>query len=363
MTTDAPRRLAPLSAMALAVGLLPGAAGADRLVTGVSYSTVYGATAQVDLGFTDILSSGVDLRLGYRGGSEGHGTSLALTRDWEFGDTGLGRDTVLTFGIEGYSRDWDFQSYRRETYTAALSLGAGLTERARYSVGIFAQHDDLEESDDDVSPLILKDLGDSHASGIDLGLTWSNRQKGASFAPGTEARIDLRRAGFGSGRDFSQVSVNAETFLPMGRGTILNLGFDGGLVSSNDGDYVTLLDRATMGGGMLRGFTFDGIGPRDMDTDDALGGTRYLAASAELFVPTPRDNLWLGAFYDIGTLWHLPGLDGADIDDDLYWRQSVGLSMTFETRIGRVNTSLAKPIAEREGDDIQYVSVSLSTTF
>ena len=46
-----------------------------------------------------------------------------------------------------------------------------------------------------------------------------------------------------------------------------------------------LSNRFFVGGNNLRGFQFGGIGPRDRDTDDKLGGNLYYVGSAELRFP------------------------------------------------------------------------------
>lgn len=337
---------------------------ADALVAGASYSTVYGATVQGDLTFSDILSSGVDLKIEHREGDEGRGSLIDARRSWGFGRTILGDATTLELGLNGYQRDWDFLSYKRKSYGLTLGVDAYLTRHLSYNAGLFAQQDDLSAHDSaSTSDLILQDMGSSHSAGLDLGVTWSNRAPGETFAPGVTLNAGMRASGLGNAREFNQWQFSADSFLPAFRDTVLNLGISGGTVKSSSDDYVSITDRAMLGGEAMRGFVFDGIGPRDPTTGDALGGTRYIAATAELFIPTAQEGLWLGAFYDVGSLWHLPGINDPTVDDSLHWRESLGLSLSYETRFGRVSGALAAPITKREEDEVQNVSLSLSARF
>ena len=61
------------------------------------------------------------------------------------------------------------------------------------------------------------------------------------------------------------------------------------------GEDVRLLDAFFKGGETVRGFESSGFGPRDVCTDDALGGNIFVAGTAEVQFPLPvlaaRDRL------------------------------------------------------------------------
>ena len=82
-------------------------------------------------------------------------------------------------------------------------------------------------------------------------------------------------------------------------------------VGNND---LRMLDQFQMGPNLVRGFAPNGIGPRDINpfgTSDALGGTKYWGASAELQMPfwfLPKEVGLKGAVYaDAGGLWDYKG--------------------------------------------------------
>ena len=93
------------------------------------------------------------------------------------------------------------------------------------------------------------------------------------------------------------------------------------------GEDVRLLDAFFKGGETVRGFESSGFGPRDLDTDDALGGNIYVAGTAEVQFPLPllpREIGFKGAFFaDAGTLFDTDvarersGPTGIRIDDAL----------------------------------------------
>ena len=79
-------------------------------------------------------------------------------------------------------------------------------------------------------------------------------------------------------------------------------------------DQLRMLDHFQMGPNLVRGFAPNGIGPRDINpygTGDALGGTKYWGASAELQMPfwfLPKEVGLKGSVYaDAGGLFDYKG--------------------------------------------------------
>ncbi len=81
----------------------------------------------------------------------------------------------------------------------------------------------------------------------------------------------------------------------------------GGIIHGWGGEDVRLIDLFFKGGETVRGFDRAGYGPRDLNTDDALGGSIYWATTAEIRFPIPfvPDDLGISGavFADAGSLW------------------------------------------------------------
>jgi outer membrane protein insertion porin family len=117
-----------------------------------------------------------------------------------------------------------------------------------------------------------------------------------------------------------------------------------------------------MGPSLVRGFAPAGIGPRDLTpgtNNDALGGTMYWGASAEMQTPLyflPKDvGVKLAVFADAGSLWDYKGptsyaatgetlqvgLDGAN-----KIRSSVGVGLVWDSPLGPLRFDLAYPLTK-----------------
>ena len=147
-----------------------------------------------------------------------------------------------------------------------------------------------------------------------------------------------------------------------------------------------------MGPNLVRGFAPNGIGPRDLTfvnftgTGDAIGGTKYWGASAELQMPfwfMPKEVGLKGAVYaDAGSLWGYQGptswaqtgeINGLvngkqcacamSFDDTNLVRTSVGVGLIWASPFGPLRFDYAIPITKGKYDIVQEFRFGGGTTF
>jgi outer membrane protein insertion porin family len=88
----------------------------------------------------------------------------------------------------------------------------------------------------------------------------------------------------------------------------------GGHVAAWGGGSLRVLDHFFLGPDLVRGFAPSGIGPRDLaaTSQDALGGSLYWGATADIVFPfpmVPKDSGLRGAlFADVGSVWNYDGV-------------------------------------------------------
>jgi outer membrane protein insertion porin family len=164
-------------------------------------------------------------------------------------------------------------------------------------------------------------------------------------------------------------------------------------------DQIRMLDHFKMGPNLIRGFAPNGIGPRDITnnallgyTGDALGGTNYWGASAELQMPfwfLPKEVGIKGAIYaDAGQLsgykgptsWiatnevNRPGCvpasatvvgtcTGLQFDDSDVIRSSVGVGLIWASPFGPLRFDYAVPLSKGQYDRVQQFKFGGGTSF
>jgi outer membrane protein insertion porin family len=151
---------------------------------------------------------------------------------------------------------------------------------------------------------------------------------------------------------------------------------------------VRLIDLFYKGGETIRGFDRGGFGPRDLLTNDALGGSTYWSATAEVRFPIPFLPQELGmsaaAFVDAGSLFGAgagaqalndPAICGTPppvppavptgvcLADSSAVRASAGASIIWESPLGPLRLDISKPFLKERFDDEQLIRFGASTRF
>ena len=109
------------------------------------------------------------------------------------------------------------------------------------------------------------------------------------------------------------------------------------------------------GGGSIRGYQFQKVGPLD-DENDPLGGRSLLEVSVELRLRL-TETLGVVPFIDGGTVFTEPDFRTEE-DDTIRW--AAGLGFRYFTLIGPLRLDFAVPLNKRDriDDDFQfYVSI------
>ncbi|RCL02061.1 MAG: outer membrane protein insertion porin family [Candidatus Tokpelaia sp. JSC189] len=127
---------------------------------------------------------------------------------------------------------------------------------------------------------------------------------------------------------------------------------------------------------MIRGFRFNGIGPMQRsgnNSDYFLGGTTYMATTAELQFPISivPDNFGMrgAVFADAATLYgntyepSCPNLETPVVNTASSWRTSAGVSLMWASPFGPLRFDYAWPIKKQNGDRVQNFNFGISTKF
>ncbi len=117
----------------------------------------------------------------------------------------------------------------------------------------------------------------------------------------------------------------------------------------------------------MRGFDPGGIGPRDADTDDALGGTAFSVVRLETEFPLglPSEyGITGGAFIDYGGAWDVDTDSGANIDSNEFIGRTVaGVSIFWNTPLGPLRFNWSEAIEAEDFDNTSNFDVTISTSF
>ncbi|MBR1240926.1 outer membrane protein assembly factor BamA [Bradyrhizobium sp. AUGA SZCCT0274] len=254
-------------------------------------------------------------------------------------------------------------------------------------------------SDGEASLPVRKELQSGRTLTSSVGYSLNYNTLDNNKNPTTGLLVDWKQDFAGIGGDVSYVksAIDAKYYTPLVADIVGLLRFQGGMLNQLGNDQLRMLDHFQMGPNLVRGFAPNGIGPRDINpygTGDALGGTKYWGASAELQMPfwfLPKEVGLKGAIYaDAGglfdyrgtTSWaqtgevNVPGCVrpttnpatpgtclGLQYDEGNVVRSSVGVGLIWASPFGPLRFDYAVPITKGKNDRTQEFRFGGGTSF
>ena len=186
---------------------------------------------------------------------------------------------------------------------------------------------------------------------------------------GFTAQIAQNFAGLGGSVRYLQSSGVFTSYFGFTPVWVLTAKADVGYINGWGGDSIRINDRYFKGGNTFPGFEIAGIGPRDTEFNEALGGNLYAIGELNLSVPNylpEQYGIRTGLFVDAGTLGTVDRSvlrSSPFIRDDLALRASTGLSVFWTSPLGPIRLDFAQVIKKETYDRTQVFRFSTATQF
>jgi outer membrane protein insertion porin family len=276
-------------------------------------------------------------------------------------------DRDLSAGVDAFHVTRDLQSessYDQRRTGGGLRLGYPLSEKWRQSLRYQIESNDIRNVSDNASRYIREQEGSRVTSAVSQRLTYDNRDSTLFPTDGLLSWLDMEVAGLGGDARYVSGKLGSSWYHPVFETWVFNLlGEVGGVTGYSDED-VAINERFFIGGNSLRGFKKSGIGPRDLVTDDALGGNLYYRGSAELTFPLSEELGLKGhTFSDFGSLWSVDNVSGPDVVDENALRAAAGLGLSWRSPMGPIRIDLAQPFLKEDYDQKESFRFSFGTRF
>ena len=333
-----------------------------ELTIGAGYSTTGGALGDISLRERNLLGKGQDLRLGLTVAQSQQQLDLSFTEPYFL-------DKKLAAGFDAFSRRTDFQdesSYDQKETGLGLRAGYELQPRLRHTLRYSLVADQITDVPASASIVVRSQAGKFVTSSIGNEFFYDALNRRFDPSDGYFVKYGIDVAGLGGSTRFVRNSASAGFYVPIfGSSVVGSVRGEAGIIESLDSKVIRLTDRYFLGGDNLRGFETAGVGPRDLSTDDAIGGNRYYAGTAELQFPLglPDEIDLQGAvFSDFGNLWgnedSFPNL----IDTNSI-RASVGVGVSWRSPFGPIRVDLAKALVKEDFDKTEFFRFNFGTRF
>ncbi|MDG6894936.1 outer membrane protein assembly factor BamA [Volucribacter amazonae] len=379
---------------------------------GIGYGTESGLSYQASIKQDNFLGMGSSVSLS--GSRNKYGTSISLGyNEPYFTKDGVSLGGNVFYETYDNSDNDTIASYSRTTYGLNGTLGFPVNENNAFYLGAGYTYNKLKNVYPEYNrSLYLESMNfDSwkfKASDFDVSFGWNYNSLNRGYFPtsGVKATLGGRVTAPGSDNKYYKLNFDATGFYPLNRDHTWVLS---GKVGANyadgfGGKRLPFYQNYTAGGlGSLRGFAYGGVGPQaiymsqssvqsgncggvsvdkscyDYINGDVVGGNAMATASVELIFPTPfvadknQRSVRTSVFVDAASVWNThwkkdkEGLSTSvttvDYGDPTRVRASAGVALQWQSPIGPLVFSYAKPIKKYDGDEIEQFQFSIGGTF
>jgi outer membrane protein insertion porin family len=340
-----------------------------ELSFGAGYSTSEGVIGDVSITERNLLGKGQFLRLRLAGSAERMQVDLSFTEPRFL-------DRNLAAGFDLFHKEIDLsssQSFVSRVSGGTVRLGFPITENLWLTNSYTLSSSEISDVLDDASLAIKQAQGEYLTSSWGTSLAYDARNHPKNPTKGVYFQVGTDLAGLGGDVQYVRVQGESRFYYPVTEKVTFVGRAMAGHIQGWGGEDVRLLDLFYKGGETIRGFDRAGLGPRDLLTGDALGGSTYWSATAEVRFPLPfiPDDLGMsGAFFaDVGSLYgagaEAKALNnkGVILADSSAIRASLGGSILWNSPLGPLRLDIAKAIIKQDFDEEQLIRFGASTKF
>ena len=360
-----------------------------ELSIGGGYTTGGGPTGgfvvEGSIAERNFLGRGQSIRLAVGGGQNSRDYTLSFTEPYF-----LGRRISAGFDIYRNTRQYN-EGYSSELTGGTIRFGLPITQVFTAQVAYNLTQESYAYTGDCLTSGVFdptkcgaggsRPLSPYIIDAIDNQSPWTKSSVSGSLIFNTIDNMQNPRNGSYANftTEVAGLGGNAQWVKFTGRGTHYQslsdeldlvglVAVGGGHIQTYGNNNLRVFDNFQTNDRIIRGFRYNGIGPRDASTGNHLGGTTYFNATAEAQFPLPLIPESIGlrgaVFADAATLYG-SNLSGATAvtGTDMKWRSSVGVGITWASPFGPLRVDYAVPVLKEDGDVVQNFNFGISTRF
>ena len=337
-----------------------------NLSFGASYSVASGVGLAIGFSERNFLGRGQFLSFDIAAGTDNQRYSFAFREPYF-----LDRDLTFGFDASYTETQQDNADYDTTVTTLSPSLAFPISENGRLQLRYRVTEDKLFNVDPGSSAILQREAGTEITSEIGYTYSYDTRRTGLDPTAGVLLQFSQDLAGVGGDVEYLRTTAKLQAERKVAREEVtLRAAVEGGALNMLSGNS-RITNRFQLNSSQLRGFDPYTVGPRDLAAPnrDPLGGNYYAVARLEAQFPVglPEEyGLTGGVFFDVGSVWGLDdtnGTGGAQVDDSLNLRSSVGVSVFWDTALGPLRFNFAAPLVKEDYDETRSFDFTISTQF
>lgn len=372
---------------------------------GVGYGSTNSVTFMAGISQDNIFGSGTDLSLQVNTGKYNQSVSL-VHNDPYFTDSGISRSTNLFYHQDKpYRDDNDLDqseyTYKIRSFGAGQTFGIPISENNRVFMGATWENNHVELPDPNayqnspdpqiraycsqyqcgpVFPQAYRDFVDQYGKDTNtvlFNVGWAKDTRDSGIAATRGYRTSLGATLAVGNLRYYMLSAEQQYFLPLGKDFTLafNASADYGRTYGTGKPFPVIKNMYAGGIGSVRGYEGSSLGPRDVYSGDYLGGSQRYLGNVQLYMPFPgtqqdRTLRWF-LFADAGKVTTDSKTEctsgsyryGDQVKDPCGWRASAGIGLSWQSPVGPLEISWAKPLNSKDGDETQQFQFQIGSSF
>ena len=270
----------------------------------------------------------------------------------------------------------DVANYLSNSYGVSVSYGIPMTEVNTLRLGIGYNAIDLQVGVTpslDTVKFIAKNGNKFDNFTLNAGFSHDTRNRTVFATRGSQQTISSSITVPGSDLEYYKLNYETKFYIAMTQDLTLLLHTD---VAYGDGygdtDELPFFERYYAGGlRTIRAYNTNSLGPRDIISNDPIGGNFRVLGGADVIFPVPfmekpPNSVRLSVFYDIGNVFldNAPTFNSTENGFDAsQLRTSAGVSFVWLAPIGPLRFSYGKALNDVPGDDLRAFQFSIGSFF
>ncbi len=329
------------------------------LVLGGGFSSSVGATANIGISENNLLGKSQKIKLNLIASERENRADFSFTEPFF-----LDRNASITNNIFTTVQEYPESNYNNERDGGGLTIGYNIGEFGSQSLGYRLEKRNIVVYDGAGSS--IKSLaGESILSLVTLGNAIDKTDNRFNPTTGWTTSNRLSLAGIGGDKQYFKGTQSFATFKEIINENIIGsisakIGYVNGFNQNID-----ISDRFYLGGNSFVGFQNAGLGPRDKDTSDSLGGNFY-------YTFTPQIKFGLGLPKELGIKGRIFSTAGTlttiDTDTTNYYdegslRLTSGAGVLWQSPFGPIRLDYTFAILKETYDKTETFSFNVGSLF
>ena len=276
----------------------------------------------------------------------------------------LDRDLYSSFSIYNNTLDYKESRYSLKREGFDMSGNFSLSEYIRQSTTYSLEKRNLKPRDG-ASASIFSEQGETTLSQVSTSINIDTRSSSMNPNDGYNVSLSSAIAGIGGDKKFIKILTSGNYYISYNDDNILlSIGYNSGLIMGL-GQDILISDRFFLGGNSFKGFKQSGLGPRDANSKDSLGGNIF-------YTGTIKTTFGIGLPPELGlrgnwftTLGSISGIDKSTVAylDNSSIRMSTGIGISWSSPFGPISIILSEALLKEDYDITESISFGIGTKF